>query len=115
MNWCHVNGQPTNLTWDQLVLATYLKRISLSEHGHYATPGIHFDHTIEKGHPFAYHVYGTAITTVTVDCLRGIYEVDAVRMVHDFGNSMNPVGRSRANRRRTCTGYWLDDDGRDRL
>ena len=50
-----------------------------------------YDATIEKGHPFAYHVYGTAITTVTVDCLRGIYEVDAVKIVHDFGTSMNSV------------------------
>ena len=85
------NGQPTKMTWNELVMATYLKRISLSEHGHYATPGLHFDHTKEKGHPFAYHVYGTAITTVTVDCVRGIYEVDAVRMVHDFGTTMNPM------------------------
>lgn len=85
------NGEPTKMTWNELVMSTYLKRISLSEHGHYATPGLHFDHTKEKGHPFAYHVYGTAITTVTVDCVRGIYEVDAVRMVHDFGTTMNPM------------------------
>ncbi len=87
----HVDGKPSQLTWNELVLASYLKRISLSEHGHYATPGIHFDNTIEKGHPFAYHVYGTAITTVTVDCIRGIYEVDAVKLVHDFGTTMNPI------------------------
>jgi xanthine dehydrogenase large subunit len=36
-------------------------------------------------------VYGTAITEVTVDCLRGIYEIDSVKMVHDFGTSMNPA------------------------
>jgi xanthine dehydrogenase large subunit len=52
----HVNGQSTNMTWDQLVLATYLKRVNLSEHGHYSTPGLHYDASIEKGHPFAYHV-----------------------------------------------------------
>ncbi len=86
-----VNSQVSELSWNELVIATYLKRISLSEHGHYSTPGIHFDPVKEKGHPFAYHVYGTAITTVTVDCLRGIYEVDAVKMVHDFGTTMNPV------------------------
>ncbi|MEO6490837.1 MAG: molybdopterin cofactor-binding domain-containing protein [Ferruginibacter sp.] len=86
-----VNNQLTELTWNDLVIATYLKRISLSEHGHYATPGIHFDNTIEKGHPFAYHVYGTALTTVTVDCIRGIYEIDSVDLVHDFGTTMNPV------------------------
>ena len=87
----HVDNKPAALSWNELVLASYLKRISLSEHGHYATPGIHFDNTIEKGHPFAYHVYGTAVTTVTVDCLRGIYEIDAVKMVHDFGTTMNPI------------------------
>ena len=87
----HVKNEPAALSWNELVLATYLKRISLSEHGHYATPGIYFDNTIEKGHPFAYHVYGTAVTTVTVDCLRGTYEIDAVKLVHDFGTTMNPI------------------------
>ncbi len=85
------NGKATDVSWSNIVLATYTKRISLSEHAHYTPPGIHFDPAIEKGHPFAYHVYGTAITTVKVDCLRGIYEVDAVKIVHDFGASMNPV------------------------
>ena len=73
------------------MLGAYLKRICLSEHAHYATPDIYFDTAKEKGHPFAYHVYGTAITTVTVDCLRGIYEVDAVKLVHDFGTTMNSI------------------------
>ncbi|MCW3094050.1 MAG: molybdopterin-dependent oxidoreductase [Ferruginibacter sp.] len=87
----YANGIKTALDWKSLVLATYAQRISLSEHGHYSTPGIYFDKTVEKGHPFAYHVYGTAVITVTVDCLRGIYEIDAVKLVHDFGSSMNPV------------------------
>ena len=84
-------GKLTDITWNKLVMETYLKRKSLSEHAHYATPEINFDATKEKGHPFAYHVYGTAITTVTVDCLRGIYEIDAVNLVHDFGTTMNPM------------------------
>jgi len=85
----YVSGKATDLQWKKLILESYIRRVNLSEHGHYATPIINFDASIEKGHPFAYHVYGTAITTVTVDCLRGIYNVDAVRIVHDFGNSMN--------------------------
>lgn len=41
---------------------------------------------------FGLHV--TAITVVTVDCLRGRYEFDAVKIAHDFGKSMNtPVDR----------------------
>ena len=86
-----VSGKETELGWNELVLATYLKRINLSEHGHYATPDIHFDYAKEKGSPFAYHVYGTAVTEVTVDCIRGIYTVDKVQIVHDFGTSMNPI------------------------
>ncbi|OSZ81302.1 xanthine dehydrogenase [Chitinophagaceae bacterium IBVUCB2] len=86
-----VNGKQTDWSWNKLVQAAFVKRVSLSEHAHYAPPGIWFDTTKEKGHPFTYHVYGTAITTVTIDCLRGIYEVDSVKIVHDFGKSMNPI------------------------
>jgi xanthine dehydrogenase large subunit len=84
-------GKAVGLDWNRLVSLAYDRRINLSEHGHYATPEIHFDKALEKGHPFAYHVYGTAITEVTVDCVRGTYVVDAVKMVHDFGSSMNPL------------------------
>ena len=87
----YVNDKSTELTWDALVIASYLKRVNLGEHAHYATPGLHFDAATEKGHPFAYHVYGTAVTTVTIDCIRGIYEIDAVKLVHDFGTTMNPL------------------------
>ena len=75
--------------WKALLNLAYAQRVSLSEHAHYATPGIHFDWTTAKGHPFAYHVYGTAVLQVTLDCLRGTYVVDFVKTVHDFGKSMN--------------------------
>jgi xanthine dehydrogenase large subunit len=79
------------MSWKQLVMAAFLKRVALSEHSHYSTPEIYFDPSKEKGHPFAYHVYGTAMLTCTIDCLRGIYEFDSVDVVHDFGNSMNEL------------------------
>jgi xanthine dehydrogenase large subunit len=84
-----LNGEKSNLTWNGLTAQAMLERVALSENAHYATPIIHFDKSKEKGHPFAYHVYGTAITTVTLDCLRGVYEIDSVKIVHDFGKSMN--------------------------
>jgi xanthine dehydrogenase large subunit len=84
-----VDAEKTTLSWEVLVAEAMLQRVALSENAHYATPIIHFDKSKEKGHPFAYHVYGTAITSVTVDCLRGIYEIDSVKIVHDFGKSMN--------------------------
>jgi xanthine dehydrogenase large subunit len=83
------NGEATDIDWVRLVNEAHLQRVNLSEHAHYATPGINFDWSIAKGHPFAYHVWGTAIAGVTVDCLRGRYEVDYVKCCHDFGSSMN--------------------------
>ena len=83
------DGEKTDLTWQRLVMECHVRRVSLSEHAHYATPGINFDWETAKGHPFAYHVYGTAVVGVTVDCLRGRYEVDYVKCCHDFGSSMN--------------------------
>ncbi len=92
INQCvFVKGEKSSLDWRQLIMAAYLRRVSLSEHGHYATPEISFDAKKEKGHPFAYHVYGSAIITVTIDCLRGTYEFDSVNVVHDFGASMNVI------------------------
>ncbi len=85
----HRNGEKTDLAWQPLVMEAHLRRVNLSEHAHYATPAINFDWSTAKGHPFSYHVYGTAIVGVTVDCLRGRYEVDYVKCCHDFGTSMN--------------------------
>mgnify|MGYP003592043472 FL=1 len=79
----------SDVDWKDLVMEAHLRRVNLSEHSHYATPGIGFDWSTAKGHPFAYHVYGTAIVGVTVDCLRGRYEIDYVKCCHDFGTSMN--------------------------
>jgi xanthine dehydrogenase large subunit len=84
-----VKKKQTELTFEKLVFEAYEARVSLSEHGHYKTPKINFDKEKEKGSPFAYHVYGTAITTVKLDCIRGIYDVESVKIVHDFGSSFN--------------------------
>ncbi len=84
-------GEATGIPWEELITEAYSRRINLSETGHYSTPIIHFDSKKGKGHPFAYHVYGTAVLTTKVDCLRGTYEMEEVEIIHDFGNSMNPV------------------------
>ena len=83
-------GKETELDWQSLIPRVYTRRINLSAQAHYATPGIYFDKTREKGEPFSYHAYGTALCEVTVDCLRGTYEIDAVKVVHDLGPSLAP-------------------------
>jgi len=86
-----LNNKNTEIDWHQLVETAFLKRICLTENGHYATPIIHFDKTTEQGHPFAYHVYGIALTEVTLDCIRGTYIFDRVDIIHDFGKAINPI------------------------
>jgi xanthine dehydrogenase large subunit len=82
------DGEPTELEWNDLVWTAYTRRVNLSAHAHYATPGLWYDKETEQGEPFAYHVFGTAVLEVTVDCLRGTYTVDRVGMVHDGGRSL---------------------------
>jgi xanthine dehydrogenase large subunit len=85
------DGKETGLTWEGLVRDAYQNRVSLSAQAHYAPPGIHFDRKSEKGEPFAYHVFGSALVEATVDALRGTYTIDSVRAVHDGGDSLNPL------------------------
>ena len=85
------DGQATGWDWAKLVQKAYTSRVALSAHGYYATPGIWFDRAKEKGHPFAYHVFGTAVIEVTVDCLRGTYDINSVKIVHDLGRPINEI------------------------
>ena len=85
-----LQGNKTQLNWTKLVKLAFLDRLCLTENAHYASPLIHFDTIQEKGRPFLYHVFGLALTEVSLDCIRGTYEIDAVKIVHDFGQSMNP-------------------------
>lgn len=87
----YLNNSKTDLDWTKLINHAYVKRISLSAQVHHATPNIYFDREKMKGNAFAYHVYGTALLEATVDCLRGTYVIDSVKVVHDFGKSIHPV------------------------
>ena len=78
----YYDGRETGWGWEQLVHTAYGNRIDLSAHGFFATPEIYFDKTKEKGHPFAYHVAGTAIVEVALDCLRGTYDISTVQIAH---------------------------------
>jgi xanthine dehydrogenase large subunit len=85
----YLGKSKTELSWEHLVNAAFMRRVSLSEHAHYATPSVNFNWGTAKGHPFAYHVYGTAVVVAAVDTLRGRYDIERVQVVHDFGKTMN--------------------------
>jgi xanthine dehydrogenase large subunit len=83
------NDAPTPLSWDQLVSKTHAARVDLSAHGFYATPGLTFDEESGRGNPFAYHVYGCAAVTATLDVVRGTYKLGDAFLVHDLGDSLD--------------------------
>jgi xanthine dehydrogenase large subunit len=85
------NGVETQLDWETLIGLAYRNRIGLTAQAHYATPDIFLDKEKEKGVPFAYHVTGTAILEVTLDCRRGIFDINSVELVHDGGKSFMPL------------------------
>ncbi len=87
----HIEGRKTELSWTDLVSKAYLRRTDLSAHGFFATPDLEFDKKRETGRPFAYHSGGTAAVEITLDCLRGRYQVDAVKIVHDAGRPLSRV------------------------
>jgi len=86
-----VNEKPSGLTFAALATAAYEKRIDLSAHGFYATPGLHYDMKAEHGTPFLYHVYGCAVVTATLDVMRGSYRFDNAFIVHDIAESIDPL------------------------
>lgn len=78
------------LGFGALVARAYMERVSLSCQAHYATPDLYFDKAAGKGKPFAYHVFGTAVTQAEIDCLRGTYRILEVKILHDSGKSLAP-------------------------
>ena len=86
-----IGEKRTELDWEKLVAAAQWARIDLSSHAFYATPNVYHDQKTERGRPFAYYSYGTSLTSVLVDCLRGAYCIEAVDIVHDVGKSLCEV------------------------
>jgi len=84
-----INGSDRELGWEELIGIAYSERISLTSQAFYATPDIYFDKSTEKGKPFAYHVFGTALVEAELDVLRGVYKFNRVSIVHDTGESLD--------------------------
>ncbi len=79
------------ISFEEMILAAYQGRVSLSATGYFKTPDIHFDDKKFTGRPFLYFAYGAAIAEVIVDSLTGEYRVERVDILHDVGRSLNPA------------------------
>ncbi len=80
-----------NITFDEVLKQAYNERISLSATGYYRTPNIYYDAKLGKGRPFYYYAYGAAVSEVEIDRFTGTFKLRQVDIVHDVGESLNPL------------------------
>jgi xanthine dehydrogenase large subunit len=73
------------------VKEAYQNRISLAATGYYRTPNIYWDVKTNTGRPFYYFAYGAAVSEVEVDGFTGTFRLRRVDIVHDVGDSLNPL------------------------
>ncbi|MEO0536986.1 MAG: xanthine dehydrogenase molybdopterin binding subunit [Cyanobacteria bacterium P01_A01_bin.123] len=91
-DWVYCAGHPEcRVSFDAVVQEAYNRRVSLSATGYYRTPNIYFDKETGQGRPFYYFVYSAAVSEVEVDGFTGTFKLRRVDIVHDVGESLNPL------------------------
>ena len=91
-DWIYCRTYPSaRISFDEVVQQTYNERISLAATGSYRTPNIFWDAKLSKGRPFYYFAYGAAVCEVEVDGFTGTFKLRQVDIVHDVGESLNPL------------------------
>jgi xanthine dehydrogenase large subunit len=86
----NASNSSQKVEWKALVKQAWLDRVGLSVTGFYMTPDIKYDFTTLQGKAFYYNCYGAAVTEVEIDTRTGEWWLQAVDIVHDAGQSINP-------------------------
>lgn len=91
-DWIYCRSYPSaRVSFAEVVDRAYNARVSLSATGYYRTPNIHWNPETCTGRPFYYFAYGAAVSEVEVDGFTGTYKLRQVDIVHDVGESLNPL------------------------
>lgn len=93
-------GADEQVSWNELIVTSYMDRVNLSAHGFYKSYGENIgvfdwtkecEHNYERGSPFTYFTQGCACTEVEIDTLSGDSKVIRTDIAMDVGKSINPV------------------------
>ncbi|MBD3882935.1 xanthine dehydrogenase molybdopterin binding subunit [Phormidium tenue FACHB-886] len=91
-DWIYCRTYPkARVAFEAVVKQAYDDRISLSATGFYRTPNIYWNTETNQGRPFYYYAYGAAVSEVEVDGFTGTFKLRRVDIVHDVGESLNPL------------------------
>ena len=91
-DWVFSPGAPKErIPFEAAVKRAYTEQISLSATGYYRTPNLHYDLEKGRGRPFHYYAFGAAVSEVEVDGFTGAFKLRRVDIVHDVGESLNPL------------------------
>ena len=99
-----------SISFAELAVLSWDKRVSLSATGFYRTPKMYWDASTSTGRPFYYFTYGAAAAEVAIDTLTGEMRVLRAELLQDCGESLNPGDRSRPDRGRLRAGHGLAHD-----
>ena len=86
-----LGGRERSVTFASLVERAYHQRVQLFADGFARTPGIYFDKARGRGEPFRYFAYGAAVSEVEVNAFSGEHRLLRVDVLHDCGDSINPL------------------------
>lgn len=86
-----ITAGPHRISFADAARSAWFARIPLSATGHWATPEIGWDARTGKGRPFYYFAYGAAVSEVEIDCITGMPRVVGADLLHDVGESLNPM------------------------
>ena len=91
-DWVFSPGAPgERISFEAVVKRAYIEQVSLSATGYYRTPNLHYDLEKGRGRPFHYYAFGAAVSEVEVDGFTGTFKLRRVDIVHDVGESLNPL------------------------
>jgi xanthine dehydrogenase large subunit len=73
----------------EIATQAWQRRVDLSAHGYYSTPGLSFDWESGRGVPFAYYVYGCALVVADVDILTGDVTLNDAYLIHETSKTID--------------------------